>query len=116
MPTKQKPSHKLKTAAEEIGVALAVAAIAGAYFIYGPNGVKHKRKVKSWALKARAEALEKLENLKKVSEPAYHKVVDDVTNRYDKVQSVDKLEITALGQELKSYWKEIKKHKILKKK
>lgn len=111
---KKKTSHKLKTAAEEVGVALAVAALAGAYFIYGPNGAKHKRKVKSWALKARAEAVEKLEKLKKVGETDYHRVVDEVTKKYQKLPSVDKKELAIMKKELKSYWKEIKKHKVLK--
>lgn len=114
MPKKQNTSHKLKKAAEGAGIALAVAALAGAYFIYGPNGAKHKRTVKSWALKARAEALEKLEKLKKISEKDYHKIVDEISKKYQKLPSIDKKELASMRQELKGYWKEIKKHKLLK--
>ena len=108
----KKKTHKLRTTVE-VGAVLA-AAVAGAYFLYGKDAAKNQKKVKSWALKARAEALEKLENLKDLSEPSYHKVINEVSSRYKKLPEVDNQELAAMAKELKGYWRHIKSHKILK--
>ena len=111
---KRPSSHTLKTVVE-VGAVLTAAAVAGAYFLYGKDGAKNRKKVRSWAIKARGEALEKLENLKEISEPAYHKAINEVAAKYEKLSSVDNKELAHLKRELRGYWPHIKKHKSLKK-
>jgi len=107
MPTKK--SHKgLKTGLELVG--LAAAAAAGAYYFFGsPKAKTHRKQVKAWSLKAKAEVMEKLEDLKEVSKPTYDKAVKEVTAKYKKIKKIAPKEIAALERELKSYWKHIEK-------
>ena len=39
---------------------LAVAGLAGAYFLYGKNGAKNRKTIKAWSLRAKADVIEKL--------------------------------------------------------
>lgn len=89
---------------------LAVAAAAGAYFAYGNKEVQKKvKKVRSWALKAKGEVLEKIEKLKQIDEELYYKTIDAVVGKYQKIKSVDLGELTAVAKDLKSHWKQIKR-------
>lgn len=95
----------------EIGLALAgLAAIAGGVFLYGTEAGKKKRKqIKGWTLKVKGEVIEKLENLKDVNEETYHKVVDTVTAKYQKIKSVAPEELAEVVSDLKKSWKQIVK-------
>lgn len=91
-----------------VGLGLAAAAAAGAYFLYGSKeGSKRRAKIKGWALKAKGEVLEKMEQAKELNERVYHDLVDGVMERYEKVKSIDPAELVALGQDLKSHWRNI---------
>ena len=89
--------------------ALAVAGVAGAYFLFGKNAPKRRKQVKSWVLKAKAEVLEKLEKAKEVSEDQYHAIVDAVGAKYANLKDTTPEEIVELGKELRTHWKSIKK-------
>jgi len=92
------------------GVA-AVAAAAGAYFLYGTKeGAKTKKKVKSWALKAKGEVLEKIEKMKDVSEDSYNGAVASVMDKYKKVMKEHGDDVDVVTKELKGYWGHLKKH------
>jgi hypothetical protein len=92
-----------------VGIAM-VAAAAGAYFLYGTEaGKKTSKKIKGWALKAKGEVLEKLENLKEVSQEKYDSIVEAVSSKYQKVKNVDQAELATMIKELKGHWKNIKK-------
>jgi Tfp pilus assembly protein PilP len=91
-----------------LGLAAVAAAAAGAYFFYGPGGSKNRRNLKSWMVKARAEVMENVENLKDVSEKSYDQVVDKVIAKYKKVKSIAPNELAAVQKELKSSWKAVK--------
>ena len=108
--TKKKTSHNGEGSA--IGAALVVAAAAGAYFLYGSKDAKKNRKaVKSWSLKAKGEVLEKLEKAKDtINEENYHKIVDGVLTKYEKVKDAHKDDVEDVVKELKGHWKNIKKH------
>ncbi len=94
-----------------IAVVATLAAAAGAYFIYGTKeGSKTKKKVRSWALKAKAEVLEKIEKAKDVSEDSYNTAVATVMQKYEKMRSEHGDEIDAVTKELKGYWNHLKKH------
>lgn len=88
--------------------ALAVAGAAGAYYLYGKDGAKNRKKVKTWALRAKADIIDKLEKSKAVTEENYHMVVDGALAKYAKLKHVTPEELSALSKELKSHWKSIK--------
>lgn len=106
----KKQTHK--EGGSTLGAALVVAAAAGAYFLYGSKDAQKNRKaVKSWALKAKAEVLEKLEKAKEeINEENYHKIIDGVVTKYNKVKDTHQDDIDAVTKELKGHWKNIKKH------
>lgn len=115
-------NRKEQKSGNSMGVALlgglAAAAAAGAYFVYGNKDAQNKIKrvkgqvtstVKGWALKAKAEALEKIEKLKQVDESAYHTVIDTVMKKYTNIKNIDTKDVEAVAKELRSHWKNIQK-------
>jgi len=106
----KKPQHNV--VGDVLGTALVIAAAAGAYFLYGAKDAKKNRKaVKSWALKAKADVLEKLEKAKEeLNEENYHKIVDGVMVKYNNLKDAHKDDIDEVTKELKGHWKNIKKH------
>jgi hypothetical protein len=105
-----KMSQEAKVAVGAGLAALAIAGAAGAYFLYGKDGAKNRKQVKSWALKAKAEVLEKLEKARVLSEENYHMIVDAAMAKYAKAKNVAPAEVADLSRELKSHWKRIKTH------
>jgi len=92
------------------GITVAIVAVAGTYFLYGSkNAAKNRKKVKAWTLKAKGEILEKLEKLSEVSEEAYNKIIDDVSEKYKKVKNIDRSDIQTFTKELKGHWKKMQK-------
>ena len=70
-------------------MATVAAAIAGTYFLYGSkNATKNRKKIKSWTLKAKGEILEQLESLSEVNEKIYHKIVDEVSDKYQALKNI----------------------------
>lgn len=107
-------NHKNTSKVREVagvgmGLAAVAAAAAGAYFLYGKEGAKNRKKVKSWMLKMKAEVLEGLENAKEVNEKTYRKVVADVTRRY---KNIDKKELADMARELMGHWRNISKQVV----
>ena len=94
----------------KLGLAgLAVAGIAGAYFLYGKNGAKNRKAIKTWTLRAKADVLEKLEKAKEVSEDTFHSVVDEISTKYgSKVKDISPEDIALFAKDLKKHWKDIK--------
>lgn len=90
-------------------VGLAAAGIAGAYFLYGKDGAKNRKKVKGWMLKAKGEVLEKIEKAKDLSEDYYHTAIDAVAEKYGKGKDITPEDIQAFAKDLKKHWKDIKK-------
>lgn len=97
-----------------LGLALAVAAAAGVYFLYGSKDApKNRKTVKGWALKAKGEVLEKMEQVKgEITEENYHKIVDGVMVKYRKLKNQHGDDIDALVKDMKSHWKNIKTHLV----
>ena len=95
-----------------IGLAIAAAAAAGTYFLYGSKDANKNRKiVKGWALKAKGEVVEKIEQIRgEVTEENYHKIVDGVMTKYRKVKTDHQDDIDSLDKDMKGYWKNIKNH------
>ncbi|MFA7193677.1 MAG: hypothetical protein WC087_02055 [Candidatus Paceibacterota bacterium] len=112
MATKKKDNNSGVQAG--IGLALAAAAAAGVYFLYGSKDAKKNRKaIKGWALKAKGEVIEKIEQVKgELTEENYHKIVDGVVAKYSKVKTVTEEEVQDLLKDMKGHWKNIKKHTV----
>ncbi len=111
----KKTSSKKETSTKKYvawgaGIGALAAGAAGAYFLYGTKeGAKRRKKIKSWAVKMKADVMKKLENLKEVNEEVYNKVIDEVASQYKKVKSIDPEEVAVLVAEMKRYWKNVKK-------
>lgn len=92
------------------GVAVGLAALAaGAIFLYGKDGAKHRKQVKGWMLKAKGEVLEKLETMEEFSQDSYNRVVDEVGSQYKKLKNIDPTEVMAMVNELKKHYTTIQK-------
>lgn len=94
----------------KLGLAgLAVAGLAGAYFLYGKDGAKNRKTVKTWALRAKADVIEKLEKAKEVSQENFDGIVDEISAKYgSKMKDVSVDDITSFAKDLKKHWKDIK--------
>lgn len=90
-----------------MGIAALAAAAAGAYYFYGKDGSKHRKNLKSWAVKARGEVMERVEKLRDVSQDTYSKAVEQVMDKYKRVKNIDPRELAELGAELKGHWDRI---------
>lgn len=93
-----------------IGITAAIAAAVGSYFLYGTkNAAKNRAAVKSWALKAQAEVLEKIERAKEMSQKEYNDLVLAVAETYKGMEGVSKTEIANFVREMKTHWEGIEK-------
>ncbi|MDD2805732.1 MAG: hypothetical protein PHV33_09265 [Elusimicrobiales bacterium] len=93
-----------------IGTGIGIAALAaiGAYFLTGKRGAKNRDAIKGWTLKMKGEILEKVEKVKKLDKDDYEKIVDEVSERYGKLEKVSATELKRLSAELKKAWGHIK--------
>jgi len=92
-----------------LGIAALAAAAAGAYYLYGSDkAAKNRKQVKSWMLKMKADVMDEVENMKDLTEEAYDKVIDTVSQKYAELKNIDKEELAELAKRMKSHWKEIK--------
>ena len=96
-----------------IGAAAAGLA-ATAYFFLGPNGKKHQKHAKAWAIKMKGDVVEKLELAREISEPIYHQIIDAVAAEYEDGKKASGEEVRALAGDLKKHWKSLKT-KLMKK-
>ncbi len=94
----------------KLGLAgLAVAGLAGAYFLYGKDGAKNRKAVKTWALRAKADVIEKLAKAKEVSQENFDSIVDEISAKYgSKMKDVSMEDVSAFAKDLKKHWKDIK--------
>lgn len=91
-----------------VAVTAALAAGVGAYYLYGSkHAAQNRKKVKSWMLRARAELLEKIEELDIMDDEHYAEVVDAIAKRYARLKDATREEVQDFKQEMKGYWPEI---------
>ncbi|KKP33034.1 MAG: hypothetical protein A2312_01240 [Candidatus Staskawiczbacteria bacterium RIFOXYB2_FULL_32_9] len=92
------------------GIATLIAGATGAYFLYGgKNAQKNRKKVKSWSLKARRDILEQIENLTDLTQEKYHKIIQEVSDKYKVLKNIGQEEIAEFVEELKCHWEDISK-------
>jgi hypothetical protein len=106
MVKKNTPAKKESNTAKALVGTGIVAALAGAYFLYGSkDAAKNRKKIKGWTLKAKGEILEKLEKVEHASQAQYETTVDAVLGKYKALKNVDLSEVEALEKDLKKHWK-----------
>ena len=93
-----------------IGAIAGAAALAAAgYLLFGPDGKKNRKTLKSWSLRMKAEILEKMEKTKDLTQETYHDIVDEVAESYTKNKKVTQAELKEAVSDLKKRWKTLKK-------
>ncbi len=93
-----------------VGLTAAAVAAAGAYFLYGSdNAGKNRKQVKSWALKAKAEVLEQLEDAKQMTTEEYEEVIAAVAGTYASAKGATKKDLKEFATEMQDHWKKIEK-------
>lgn len=94
------------------GLALAAfAAAAGWYYLYGSHeAYKHRKQVKSWVFRFKAELLEQLNSFEELSKETYHSLVDSIGRRYHGHPHVNNEELAALTERMKAHWDDIVAH------
>ncbi len=107
---KQATVSKKQAVGIGVGLTAAVAAAAGAYFLYGSkNAAKNRKTVKSWMLKAKAEVLEKIEAAQDMTKEEYEQLIDTVSSVYSGVKDASKTDLSAFKKEMKEHWHQIAK-------
>ena len=99
-----------KTSNAKVAVAVGASAEAlgaAAYYLFGPHGKQHRNKAKGWMIKMKGEVVERLEDLREVTDPVYDQVVEAVAAKYAKESKTGNKEILALAQDLKKGWRSI---------
>lgn len=108
--TTAKPEAKSNAGIVGIGLGAAAAAAAGAYFLYGSkSAAKNRKTVKSWALKAKAEVLEKLEDAQQMTQKEYEDLIKSVAGAYAGAKNASKKDVLEFSKEMKDHWKAIEK-------
>jgi uncharacterized protein HemX len=87
--------------------AVAAAAAAGLY-LYNQSP-KARKQMRAWAIKAKAEMIERLEKMQDVSEETYNAAADAITARYAKVKTIGEMDAQTLNAELKKHYRAIKR-------
>jgi hypothetical protein len=106
MAKKKKTEHTQgQTIAAGVGLTAAAVAAAGAYFLYGSKEAdKNRKTVKSWALKAKAEVLEQMEDAKNMTRDEYEEMVQAVAGAYSGVKGATKKDLVEFASEMKEHW------------
>ncbi len=89
--------------------AAAIAAAAGAYWFYGAEDAgKHRKSVRSFMLKARADVLDAVEKMKDIDKSSYLAIVERVVAKYSSVAGVTTAEVAQMTRDLKAAWEHMK--------
>ncbi len=87
--------------------ATVAALTAAGYILFGPGGKKNRQKISSWTVKMKGDIIEKFEQVKELTEPVYHSIVDEVAKKYEEQKEVSKEELLALVTDMKKHWKDM---------
>jgi hypothetical protein len=106
----QKNKHNGGKMAAGVGLAALAAAAAGAFFLYGTEAGKKRRKsINSWMFRMRADVMDRMEKMRDWSEKSYNELVDTVAEKYKNAKNIDRSELQAVVSDLKRHWKNISK-------
>lgn len=105
---KKQTIKKQSNLGKKVAIGAGVTALAvGAYLLLGPDGKKNRQKVTNWTDKMKKEVADKFKTMKNITEPIYHKVVDEVSAKYSKLKDINPKEISEVVANLKKQWKAI---------
>jgi hypothetical protein len=104
----EKTSAAVKVAGA-LGLATGAATVAAGYYFFGKNGKEHRKQAGNWSKKAKMEMLEKIREMKDVSQDAYKEALDEVLEKYKRLDGIDLKELKSFGQELMAHWEKISK-------
>jgi Tfp pilus assembly protein PilP len=82
-----------------------VALSAAAYLLFGPEGKKHRKDLKSWMVKMKAEVMEKMEEAQELTAPVYEAIVNEVSEKYKMLGNIDPAELAKEADTLKKHLK-----------
>lgn len=89
-----------------VAIGAGVAILSGAaYLLFGPEGKKHRKDLKSWMIKMKAEVMEKMEKAKDLSAETYEDIVHTVAAKYKTMKHVDGALLAQEVAALKKNWK-----------
>jgi len=114
-PMTKTANHKVKSSSKaRIGVGGVIATataittlVAGAFLMTGKRGEKNRNLMRGWAVQAKGEVLQELEQIKEVTQDKYLEIVDSVLKRYKISKKASEKELSKLSKELRAYWSEI---------
>jgi hypothetical protein len=89
-----------------IGVGLAALG-AAAYTLLGPRGSKNRKMLRGWALKMYGEIMDRVEDVKDLSEPIFEKIVEEVSKKYAKLKNIDQEDVDEAIAEIRRQWKKV---------
>jgi hypothetical protein len=97
-----------KMAAVGGAVAGAAALAGGAYYLMGPQGKAHQKKMKDMRLKMEKDAKSKLKMAKDMTQPMYNMAIDTLAATYANQYEEHEAQIKAIAKRLKGEWKMMK--------
>ncbi len=108
--TKQETTKKGGSKKVAIGASIAaLTAAAVAYLLVGPQGEKNRKILKGWVIKMKGDIVEKLENVKDITEPVFNRIVDEVAAKYQKIKNISPADLEDAVAEIKRQWKVLAK-------
>lgn len=112
---KQKGMSNAQKLGIGVGLTAAAVAAAGTYFLYGSkDATKNRKKVKSWALKAKGDVLSALEKTEQMTEGEFKDLVNTVGVSYAKVEKLSKKELDEFKKEMAGNWQQLMKSGVAK--
>lgn len=103
-----------KTTGANVGKAVAIGASiaaigAAAYLLFGPEGKKHQKNLKTWMIRMKADVMEKMEEAQDLTAPVYEKIVSEVEQKYKAMKNIDGDELKKEIDHLKKNWRAMMK-------
>ncbi len=107
---KQETTKKGGSKKMAIGASIAaLTAAAIAYLLVGPQGKKNRKILKGWVIKMKGDIVERLENVKDITEPVFNRIVDEVASKYEKIKNISPADLEEAVKEIKAQWKSLAK-------
>ncbi|MCX7641502.1 MAG: YtxH domain-containing protein [Elusimicrobiales bacterium] len=91
------------------GVITAAIIACAVYFLTGERGKKNREKIKNVANEMKKELLERMKDIKELTEEEYLKLVDEISNKYTRLKKVSQRELSNIISTMKDAWKHIQK-------
>jgi len=83
-------------------------ALVGGYLYFGPNARKNRRKTEAWMLRAKADLMEKTEDIKDMTQERYEKIVDEISGKYGAMKEVGVDKAERFAGEVRGRWNSLK--------